>query len=58
MDNTASTSAMPRTLTPVRMASDDLKILVNNISILKGEIDLKLKLHEEQIRMLDKQKLL
>jgi len=56
MDNTASTSAMPRTLTPVRMASDALNILVNNISALKGEIDLKLKRHEEQIRMLDKQK--
>ena len=49
MDNTASTSAMPRTLTPVKMASDALNILVNNISILKGEIDLKLKRHEEQI---------
>lgn len=49
MDNTASTSAMPRTLTPVKMASDALNILVNNISILKSEIDLKLKRHEEQI---------
>ena len=35
MDNTASTSAMSRTLTPVKMASDSLNILVNNISKLK-----------------------
>ena len=47
MDNTASTSAMPRTLTPVKMASDVFNILVNNISTLKGEIDLKIKRHEE-----------
>ena len=58
MDNTASTSAMPRTLTPVKMASDALNILVNNIIILKGEIDLNLSDMRNKLECLINKKLL
>ena len=45
-----------RVLTPIKMASKAMNYLVNNISNLKGDIQLKLKRHEEQIIMLEKQK--